>query len=111
MDDLINRTDDLISRQDAIRIIDNINVLQSGWFDKAIKSIKDLPSAQHTAAWELDEQQEHVEKIWHCSNCGYRAWGSYEKTDFCGGCGADMRGETDERYCERDNKGRISHTQ
>lgn len=38
--------DDLISRQDAIRIVDGIDTWQAGWRDNAIESIKALPSAQ-----------------------------------------------------------------
>ena len=94
--------DDLISRQALIRWVKTeCNPYGKPTLDfesgkKVIEHLKQMPSAQHTAAWELDEQQEHVEKIYHCSNCGYRAWGEYEKTDFCGGCGAEMRGDTHE---------------
>lgn len=41
--------------------------------------------------WLEDDEQIHVELTYHCSECGFQAWGEYEKTDYCGGCGADMR--------------------
>lgn len=43
--------------------------------------------------WVETESVFHVEKIYKCSECGHEAWGESECTDFCGGCGADMRGE------------------
>ena len=46
--------------------------------------------------WIEDIEQNHIEKCWHCSECGYKAWGKYEKTDFCGGCGAKMDGSEEE---------------
>ena len=42
----MNQKDDLISRQDAIRIVDGIDTWQAGWRGDAIESIKALPSAQ-----------------------------------------------------------------
>ena len=42
----MNQKDDLISRQDAIRIVDGIDAWQAGWRGDAIESIKALPSAQ-----------------------------------------------------------------
>lgn len=49
---------DLISRQDAIRIVDGIDTWQAGWRGDAIESMKALPSAQ-------PEQ-----KGWVCPVCG-----------------------------------------
>ena len=64
---------DLISRQDAIRIVDGIDTWQAGWRGDAIESIKALPSAQP--------------EIIRCKECIYfecdiqRSWGKYN------GCG------------------------
>lgn len=43
--------------------------------------------------WVEDDEQIHIELTYHCSECGFQAWGEHEKTDYCGGCGADMRGK------------------
>ena len=55
--------------------------------------INDTPTVEperKTGKWVEDTEQTHIEKCWYCSECGYKAWGQYEKTDFCGGCGAKM---------------------
>ena len=53
-----------------------------------------MPSAQpEPGEWVEDEQQLHVEKTYHCSKCGYPAWGVTEKTKYCPGCGTYMGGE------------------
>lgn len=59
--------------------------------DWAIRTIKELPSADRpTGKWELIES-EHVENIYLCSNCrNYEAWGETEKTPYCPQCGARM---------------------
>ena len=43
---------------------------------------------QKTGHWIEDEQQIHVVKTYHCSECGYDAWD--ERTKFCSNCGARM---------------------
>lgn len=53
--------------------------------------IKVLEQEPKTGHWVEDEKQEHVEVIYHCSECGHMAWGECECTNYCGGCGADMR--------------------
>ena len=56
-------------------------------FDFAIQAIKsDKPSGK----WIENNEQPHVEKVYHCSNCGNKAWGEYEKTTYCPNCGAKM---------------------
>ena len=57
---------------------------------------KDIAPVVH-AKWEYDEEelQKHIEPLYRCTNCGFRAWGDYEMTDFCGGCGAKMDLEED----------------
>ena len=48
------------------------------------------PQEPKTGHWIEDAEQHHVEKTYHCSECGHGAWGEYEKTEYCGGCGAKM---------------------
>lgn len=43
-----------------------------------------------TGHWVENEKQIHVEKMYHCSECGFEAWGECERTNYCGGCGARM---------------------
>ena len=60
--------------------------------ESAIKSLEGYPSAQpEIGEWLEDEKQNHIEKSFHCSSCGFGAWGAYEKTKFCGGCGSKMK--------------------
>lgn len=40
--------------------------------------------------WIENEEEKHIEICYHCSKCGFVAWGKYEKTKFCGGCGTKM---------------------
>lgn len=40
--------------------------------------------------WVLSCTQKHVEITYECSECQHEAVGEYEKTPFCGGCGARM---------------------
>ena len=49
-----------------------------------------------TGHWIEDEEQNHVEVCYHCSECGFEAWGKHERTNYCGGCGAYMKGEIDD---------------
>lgn len=67
------------------------------WCEGAVRSIVDhiseLPSAQPArkkGKWVEDDEQIHVELTYHCSECGFQAWGEHEKTDYCGICGAEM---------------------
>ena len=70
--------------------------------------IKDLPSAQpEIGEWIEDEEQHHIEKCFHCSECGFGAWGRYEKTRFCGGCGSKMNNPYQEES-NGDSKNRMA---
>lgn len=116
MDDLINRTDDLISRQALIehlrRTIEATSTADGDYnegfndgMDFAACFASTLPSAQSerpTGHWEFQGDQ-----MFTCTCCGYIAsqeqlesW-RIKETDsafplFCPNCGADMRGEKDE---------------
>ena len=52
---------------------------------------------QKTGQWVEDDEQTHVEKTYHCSECGWPAWGEDEKTCFCPNCEARMKGENDDK--------------
>ena len=65
--------------------------------DEIIKYLMELPrvypkseSEKPSGKWIENEAQPHVEKVYHCSNCGNKAWGEYEKTTYCSHCGAHM---------------------
>lgn len=61
----------------------------------AMDALKDYkPKTGH---WIEDDEQIHVEKTYHCSECGYGIWGVDEKSDYCPKCGAKMGGNEDER--------------
>ena len=108
----MSRLDDLISRQKAIDAIlkltncatvrelyeyvqeHNLKGMWSGGINDAIDAVIALASAQpEPGEWVEDERQIHVEKTYHCSKCGYQAWGEYEKTKYCPGCGKYMGGK------------------
>ena len=92
---------DPIDRQDAVRIVDNIDTWQAGWRDNAIESLKALPSAQperKKGAWMSHPNREFME--WDiCTACGvgckrrdYEDGGMAEYNyHYCPNCGADMR--------------------
>lgn len=52
--------------------------------------LEELEQEPKTGHWIEDAEQHHVEKTYHCSECGHGVWGEYEKTEYCGGCGAKM---------------------
>ena len=85
------RTDgDLISRSEAVDYFGD----EYEYTGKEIKdALKRLPAVQieRKGHWIEDEEQKHVEKTWHCSECGNQAWGEYEKTTYCCHCGAKMK--------------------
>lgn len=43
--------------------------------------------------WIVSHTQKHVEVTYECSECQHEVVGEYEKTPFCGGCGARMDGD------------------
>lgn len=86
---------DNISRQAVLDILK-----YDVWHDK-IEAIEALPSTDRTGHW-IDRIEEHGDSIgiypWEmfkCSECGHLTAGNEYK--FCPRCGADMRGENDER--------------
>ena len=63
-------------------------------------NLKDLLSiitgkekTERKGTWLKDDIQNHVELTYHCSECGFKAWGKSELTKYCGGCGAQMNRE------------------
>lgn len=117
MDDLISRKDAINYMANVIWHYPNYTALNV--YENAEELAKDglanVPSAESTGAmdeaiqhyvnegymildrpkseWIEDDKQNHVEKTYHCSECGFKAWGEAEKTKFCGGCGAKMDGD------------------
>ena len=86
---------DTISRQAAIDILDAYQVMvengEENPYAWARLRMSELPPTQPKIGhWIENEKQNHVEKMYHCSECGFNAWGRYEKTKFCGGCGVRM---------------------
>ena len=64
--------------------------------------VKDLPSAnRESGKWLLDEEQNHIEFTYHCSECGATAWGKSELTKYCYNCGSKM--EVENEKCKRQN--------
>ena len=93
----MNQKDDLISRQDAIRIVDGIDTWQAGWRGDAIESIKALPSAQPELPQRTGRWIEHNPHKWglgivfECSECGEKI--DCEPSNYCPNCGARMEEE------------------
>ena len=92
--------DDLISRRDAIEVINAILAVTG---DKNVAKvwdqIKDLPSAQperKTGQWQEDPNGYGFwgYGFWICSACGFvlKASGADSLYNFCPNCGADMSG-------------------
>ena len=60
-------------------------------YSKVIRNtVEEMKQEPKTGHWIEDAEQHHVEKTYHCSECGHGVWGEYEKTEYCGGCGAKM---------------------
>ena len=83
---------DLIERQDAIDVLellaDKMSDEGQTVMAQAVAVLKDLQSAEperKKGRWEL------FGMIYYCSECGH----DYDQggNNFCGNCGADMRGE------------------
>lgn len=95
--------DDLISRQDAIDALYNASedLSDNMWSanfgitcEKMVEILNNLPSANPPQGeWVLCEEQKHVELMYYCSECGFIAWGEYEKTNYCPNCGSYNGGE------------------
>ena len=96
---------DLISRQaaiDALRTCYDTETITMDNGDEyinygdAVGEIEQLPSAQFEpkrGKWVLVCDNNGMHFI--CNKCG--AWRYHQEQKFCGECGADMRGEQDER--------------
>lgn len=90
---------DLISRQEAIKAIEDLPNCYNGFsdtFDKAciIGVLEEVQSAQRTGHWinrSLNIKYPEWER-YTCSECGKHSDGF----DYCPNCGADMRGVSDE---------------
>lgn len=94
---------DLIDRKDLLEKLNNYCMSNCKYSEKqrdtmckacdigsCIEIVKDI--AVYESEWDENGEQKHIEKCYRCHKCGFRAWGSYEKTMFCGGCGAKMKG-------------------
>ena len=57
----------------------------------------DLPDVQPVkhGRWIESKGQKHIEITYECSECGHEIVGEYEKTKFCGDCGARMDGDSE----------------
>lgn len=77
---------DLIDREQAVKIIDEIDTFCAGWRDYAISRIKSLPSAEKTGKW-IDSIDHDG---WFCSKCGYSISSRYGKYNYCPNCGSRM---------------------
>ena len=88
---------------------DSLNVAIEKWFDgvcvydvspsEAVYDFQSIVDEQPTISpdealgvgkWIEDEDQNHVELTFRCSECGRKAVGRFEKTRYCGDCGAKM---------------------
>jgi rubrerythrin len=62
--------------------------------NKAIcNEIKKLPPARKIGRWIYSTNNESVCEEWTCNLCGIS---SFENTNYCPNCGANMRGEEDD---------------
>lgn len=93
---------DPIDRQDAVRIVDNIDTWQAGWRGNAIESLKALPPVQperKTGRWVGNPE---TCEFMTCSACGcefdWVSEGGYPSNEwaYCPECGAFMGGEQNE---------------
>ena len=74
----------------ATRLVNN-GEITLGEYEEMTKPLdREIEQEPKTGHWIEDAEQHHVEKTYHCSECGHKAWGEYEKTEYCGGCGAKM---------------------
>ena len=81
---------DCISRQQAIDALYSVDEYNA----RSVKAIKELPPIQpKRGRWVLVCDNNGMHFI--CNKCG--AWRYHQEQKFCGECGADMRGEQDDK--------------
>lgn len=89
--------EDLIRRQDAANLL--YKMLADDYVDgyAYLKQLRALPSAEperKKGRWIYDTERVTTDGLvlsqYHCSECGLQ---SVSRMNFCGYCGADMRGE------------------
>lgn len=72
----------------------DINIFEERFDDCPIEEVDDvafeLAKEPKIGKWIEDDEQIHVEKTYHCSECGYDIWGVDEKSNYCPNCGAEM---------------------
>jgi hypothetical protein len=90
---------------DVMYLLEKLPSAQPTYTDEEIQKMADLEQAEIEKAYQLgyedgkkDAQSERKKSTWgadgECPFCGYlRQWND---DNFCGNCGADMRGEQDE---------------
>lgn len=99
-------TDDCISRQAAVELIERMKSFHQDADDIA-EMIANMPSAQperKRGKWIYGEDEYGIDG-YHCDKCGFFVLWDYahkfinyiEDYNFCPGCGADMREVDDER--------------
>lgn len=98
---------DLISRQDAIDALgeeplvwdenDDYDVATRNQWRYDVECIKEVPSIERKGSW-VGIDGEFCETF-ECDRCGFvlEDWIQGAFYNFCPNCGADMRGENDER--------------
>ena len=99
--------DEYISREAAVRYLKGYSEKELNWnhdfgkvtssvLDKAERAISEMPPADvqpvRHGRWVKSATQKHVEVTYECSECQHEVVEEYEKTPFCGGCGARMDG-------------------
>ena len=95
--DVVNRMDDMISRQDAIDTVEkHYRAYDNDLLELIAFELKRLPSAQPRprGKW-IDEgfyADGHGAHAFRCSKCGGHII-NYDADPFCRWCGADMREE------------------
>lgn len=89
--------DELISRKQAIEVVQNRHMMLSKEKVLLINDLEKLPPAEpKTGKWKRHYSRPNVyaDLLWHCSECGYRSSDNWaDKFNFCPHCGADMRGD------------------
>ena len=88
---------DLISRQEVLGLIDHLDVDFANSFDphtlnEMYRCVKEMPSVENKGEWKSADKRVPLEEslLCWCSECNKA---SFEQTNFCPNCGADMRGE------------------